>query len=219
MKLEFDPRSNVYAYKKENGDNENKGAPATIDGESRDTATLIIETAPIDIMPHSVHLFLEQVSNGLFDGTAFHINAAHIVQAGPSFLGGAAHSKFRHHPSLNSVVFQEYAPEMKHKKGTLGYHGRPGGPDFYVNMKDNSGTHGPGGQAHHFSTVAADADPCFAKIVRGYEVMERVHLSNVKIQTTMEYPVTIVEMKVLPSDFTLSMSGSLDENERDQEIL
>ena len=216
MKLEFDPHSNVYAYRKENDTEENNGDPAIVEGETRDVATIIIETAPIDIMPHSVHLFLEQVSNGLYDGTAFHINAAHIVQAGPSSLGGAANSKFRHHPSLNSVVFQEYAPEMKHRKGTLGYHGRPGGPDFYVNMKDNSVTHGPGGQAHHFSDVVSDADPCFAKIVRGYEVMERVHLSKVKYQTTMAYPVTIVEMKVLPADFALSDSGSLDDAEREQ---
>ena len=201
MTLSFDPQSNVYDNTKGNGNND-------------DTAIILIETASIEIMPHSVHLFLEQVSHGLYDGTAFHINAPHIVQAGPSLR--ESHSKFRHHPSLNSVVFQEYAPEMAHKQYTLGYTGRPGGPDFYVNMRDNSRDHGPGGQLHHASDLVTDADPCFAKIVRGYEAMERVHRSSViegGFHDTMAYPVTILEMKVLPADYALPVSGSSDEGE------
>jgi len=189
MKVGFDPRSNIF-------DEPDHG---------KSDATVLIETASVDVMPHAVYLFLEQVSHGLYDGTAFYINAAHIVQAGP-----ASRSKFRRYPSLNSVVFQEYAPEMAHKKYTLGYTGRPGGPDFYVNLRDNSREHGPGGQVHHMSDQVADADPCFAKIAKGYEVIERIHRSSVQeggFHDTMEYPVTILEMKVLEDGFQVPESS------------
>jgi hypothetical protein len=40
---------------------------------------------------------------------------------------------------------------------------RPGGPDFYVSIMDNTLNHGPGGQGQY--GLAAEADPCFAKVV------------------------------------------------------
>ena len=195
MKLEFDQNSNVYDDK-EDGD------------------TIILETAPIDYMPHAVYLFLEQVDHGLYDGTSFHRNAAHMVQAGPHFNlqhHTDPHSKFRHAPSLNSVIFQEYAPEMAHKQYTVGYPGRPGGPDFYVNMRDNSSLHGPGGQHHHTSDVVIDADPCFARIVSGIQTIERVHRSDVEesgFHDAIIHPVIITKMRVLPPDYVLPHSNS-----------
>jgi hypothetical protein len=33
---------------------------------------------------------------------------------------------------LDGVVFQEYSPKFPHEKFTVGYAGRPGGPDFYI---------------------------------------------------------------------------------------
>ena len=185
MKLEFDPKSNVYK-----------------DQTAGDR--VVLETASVDHMPHSVYLFLEQVSHGLYDGTSFHRNAAHVLQAGPS-ANPDKHAAFRHQPSLNSVMFQEYALEMSHKQYTVGYPGRPGGPDFYINMRDNSFSHGPGGQTHHYSDMLTDADPCFAKIVQGFEAIERVHKSEVEpggLRDAMAYPVRIVKMTVL-EDYVL----------------
>lgn len=190
MKLEFDRDSNVHSE---------------VDAGDE----VLIETASIDDMPHSVYLFLEQVDHHLYDHTTFHRNAAHLVQAGPS-VNTQAHTKFRKHPSLNSVIFQEFAPEMTHKQYTLGYPGRPGGPDFYVNMRDNSAIHGPGGQHTHYSDVILDADPCFAKIVRGFEAIERVHRGQVEGDVLL-HPVLIANMKVLPPDYVLPYSYSLDE--------
>lgn len=200
MKLEFDPDSNVY-------------------NDRNDGDEIILETASINDMPHSVYLFLEQVDHHLYDHTTFHRNAAHLVQAGPS-ASTTSHARFRHHPSLNSVIFQEYAPEMTHKQYTLGYPGRPGGPDFYVNMRDNSGSHGPGGQQTHYSDMMHDADPCFARIVRGWETIERVHRSATASTTTnteggdaILQPVLIAHMKVLPPDYILPHSDSDSEDE------
>lgn len=180
MKLQFDKESNVY--------------DETVSGDR-----IVIETASIEHMPHAVYLFLEQVSHRLYDGTAFHRNAAHLIQAGPS-ANSHKHANFRHEPSLNSVMFQEYTPEVAHKQYTLGYPGRPGGPDFYINMRDNSFLHGPGGQTNHYSDMITDADPCFAKVVEGYEACERIHRSDVQpggFHDAMIHPVTIVEMTVL----------------------
>jgi TolA-binding protein len=40
----------------------------------------VIEMAPFNLMPHTVYLFLEQVTHGLFNGTSFYRNAGHVVQ-------------------------------------------------------------------------------------------------------------------------------------------
>ena len=130
------------------------------------------------------------------------------MQAGPS-ISAQAHTKFRHHPSLKSVIFQEYSPQITHKQYTIGYPGRPGGPDFYVNMRDNSAVNGPGGQHTHYSDLILDADPCFARIVKGFEAIERVHRSAVE-GDVMLHPVLIAHMKVLPFDYVLTQSGSTD---------
>mmetsp|Transcript_10716 Transcript_10716/g.16894 ORF Transcript_10716/g.16894 Transcript_10716/m.16894 type:complete len:89 (-) Transcript_10716:149-415(-) len=52
---------------------------------------------------------------------------------------------------------------------SLPFPGRPGGPDFYVNLQDNLKAHGPGGQG------GTAADPCFARLVAGQEVVDAVH--------------------------------------------
>ena len=49
-----------------------------------------MELATAEDMPHTVYMFLEQVSHGLYNdgGVSFHHNAHHLVSAGPveSFL-------------------------------------------------------------------------------------------------------------------------------------
>jgi cyclophilin family peptidyl-prolyl cis-trans isomerase len=201
MKLSFDPESNV--YQDHPGDD-----------------VVIIETASIDDMPHSVFLFLEQIDHHLYDHSSFHRNSPHLIQAGPS-NSPASHARFRHHPSLQAVIFQEYAPEMSHKQYTLGYSGRPGGPDFYVNMRDNSALHGPGGQHHPYADISRDADPCFAKVIRGFEAIERVHRAAVMDSATndaMVHPIVIDSIKVLPHDYRPPPSPSrIDSTSKEEE--
>jgi cyclophilin family peptidyl-prolyl cis-trans isomerase len=149
-------------------------------------------------MPHSVYLFLEQVAHGLYNGTAFYRNAVHMAQAGPITSENQAH--FRHEASLNNVLFQEYNPEYPHQPYTLGYPGRPGGPDFYINVLDNSYIHGPGGQTTRNSDFITDADPCFAKVVKGFEAVDRLHRSSTEdtsaLHDAMEHPVFIKWMRI-----------------------
>lgn len=145
-----------------------------------------VEMAPLSLMPHSVQLFLEQVSHGLWDGSAFVWNPTHLILAAPhvrmpegtdvdsQHMADEAKRDEFGKAGFASVSFQEYSEDFPHKKWTVGFAGRPGGPNFYVNMQDNVRVHGPGGQTHG-DLSEEDADPCFGKVVAGYETLERLH--------------------------------------------
>ena len=87
---------------------------------------------------------------------AFHRNAGHVLQA------------FLRAPGARGLAFQEYDAQFPHEKLTLGFAGRPGGPEFYISTVDNVRNHGPGSQGSK-----TEADSCFAKVV-GADVVERM---------------------------------------------
>ena len=72
-------------------------------------------------------------------------------------------------PGARGLAFQEYDASFPHKKLTLGFAGRPGGPEFYISTVDNTRNHGPGSQGSK-----TEADSCFAKVVGGADVIERM---------------------------------------------
>jgi len=136
---------------------------------------VIVELAPLDLMPHAIHLFLDLVSNKLWDDTVFLHNEQmeHLMAAAP--IHYSTHNlKIDHLDSLpfQKLGFPEYSAEYPHKKYTLGFAAH--GPTFYVNTMDNSEPHGPGGQGHHL--LPNDADPCFGTITRGREVIDALVL-------------------------------------------
>jgi cyclophilin family peptidyl-prolyl cis-trans isomerase len=163
--------------------------------------TILLETAHLDAVPHSIQLFLEQVSHGLYDNTAFHLNAPHKLQAGPS-SNPQAHQVFRQHPSLNSILFQEYNPTFPHTQYTVGYAGRPGGPDFYINMKDNTNLHSlPSYDYNDYHNQDQNLqDPCFARVVAGVNVLQRLRQQPVGWEDVLLQPVTIQRMRVLSEE-------------------
>jgi cyclophilin family peptidyl-prolyl cis-trans isomerase len=167
---------------------------------------MVLELAPVDEMPHTVYWFLEQVHHGLYDKCSFHRNANHVIQAGPvgNFLTAPNEGLLKRfkESGFESVLFQEYSSEYKHYKYTLGLAGRPGGPDFYINMKDNDRLHGPGGQG---GNDADDADPCFARVVEGFDAVARMHQSDIDEDggyRHMRHNVAIQYMRLLPVDYT-----------------
>jgi len=183
MHVVTDPRSSIY--------------DAELDQES--SSTILIETASQEHMPHSVFQFLELVSKGSYDGTLIYRNAKHVLQAGPSSNPDQMERLRQKYPSLTGVAFQEYSPEMPHKKYTLGFPNRPGGPDFYINMLDNTRLHGPYGQMQHYGDVG-DADPCFGTVVQGRETIDRICKSDVEqsgFHDNLVHPVTIQKMFVI----------------------
>jgi hypothetical protein len=74
---------------------------------------------------------------------------------------------------------------------------RPGGPDFYINLRNNTNRHGPGGQTAYDDP--AEADPCFAKVIQGFDTLQRIHGAPVKEgdYNALVSNVAIVSMKVI----------------------
>jgi hypothetical protein len=68
---------------------------------------------------------------------------------------------------LDQLAFPDYSDNFPHLPWTLGFTGRPGGPDLYINKVDNKKSHGPGGQYQH--VLQEQGDSCFGKITRGKE--------------------------------------------------
>ena len=129
-----------------------------------------VETAPNEFMPHTVYFFMDLVEKRLWDGTVFIHEWYHVIQAAPISHG----INFR--DDFGQLAFPEYSDKYAHGEYTLGMSGRPGGPEFYINVQDNIDYHGPGGQPH--STILNDADPCFAKIVIGRDIIDEMKMIN-----------------------------------------
>jgi len=182
-----------------------------------------IELAPLEKVPHAIHLFLEQVDHGLLEDTHFYLNGPHIVQTGPQpnwgdheydeegfsdsvdttkseKISGNAISTIEKYErqaasakvpvydddeyesyyteedyyeedkrtkkyqdlGLAELAFPDYHHEYPHLPWTVGFTGRPGGPDWYINKVDNSIGHGPGGQTQH--DLHEQGDACFGTI-------------------------------------------------------
>jgi len=115
---------------------------------------ILIELAPIELTPHVVFVFLEIVRK--WTGGAFNRVAGHVLQT-------------RVDGQQSGLAFQEYHKDFPHKKFTLGYAGRPGGPAWYISVEDNTRNHGPESQGSK-----TEADGCFGKVLEGYALIERM---------------------------------------------
>eukprot|EP00591_Stephanopyxis_turris_P001257 CAMPEP_0195524750 /NCGR_PEP_ID=MMETSP0794_2-20130614/24785_1 /TAXON_ID=515487 /ORGANISM="Stephanopyxis turris, Strain CCMP 815" /LENGTH=312 /DNA_ID=CAMNT_0040655039 /DNA_START=492 /DNA_END=1430 /DNA_ORIENTATION=+ len=136
------------------------------------TRYITIELAPLHMMPHTIHFFLEQVSHRLWEGCSFLFNTGHIILAGSFSADDPSKDntdRFEN-AKLSKLAFQEYHDSYPHDQYTIGFAGRPGGKAFYINTRNNTHIHGPGGQKHH--DLEEEADPCFAKVVDGFDTLE-----------------------------------------------
>ena len=164
---------------------------------------LSIELAPLDLMPHTVNLFLQQVHHKLWDGCSVNTNADHIYQLGPSYEDDLK-EKYSHYEQfyergLDKVSYQEYSEQYRHKQWTVGLAGRPGGPDFYVNKVDNTVIHGPGGQTND-GDMHNEADPCFGRVADddSRRVLDEIGMIPTDAENgyAIKYPVVIVSARV-----------------------
>jgi cyclophilin family peptidyl-prolyl cis-trans isomerase len=147
-----------------------------------DETRFVVELAAMDEMPHTVYWFLDKVDQKLYDGCSFYANPDHVVMGGATrnFLTPPTTNLLKNFEDVgwDHVLFQEYSDSFPHDPYTLGLAGRPGGPSFYVNLKDNTKIHG------HDTIIAREdatnVDPCFAKVVEGFEAVDRMHRSPTK---------------------------------------
>jgi hypothetical protein len=140
--------------------------------------------APLEAAPHAVHVFLEQAHAGLWNSAWFYLNGPHVAQCGPRVASEedvdddklddreVALKPFAER-GLASLYYPEYSPLFPHERWTLGMTGRPGGPDWYINKKNNTVGHAPGGQGQ-LPLGDLYGDPCFARVVEGFDTLERV---------------------------------------------
>jgi cyclophilin family peptidyl-prolyl cis-trans isomerase len=156
--------------------------------------TFVAELAPLTWLPATVNNFLQQVHQGLWDRTAFHVNAKHVIMAHPFETVPKRH--LFDEKGLAEFSFLEYSKEFPHSKYTVGLNGNPIGPDFYINKMDNSEIHGHGGHQ-----LGGYAEPCFAKIILGWEVIDDMaHLQgSMVLEGLLDEPIQILRAKVLTS--------------------
>lgn len=132
------------------------------------SSSFVVELAPLDLLPHSVDTFLGMVSAGLWDGCSFVMNAVHVVKAAPLPIdGNDAKNKLEafEKEGLNHLAFDEYVEEFPHEKYTLGFSGGDS-PSWYINTENNTEIH--------------RGDPCFGKIVDGFEAIRKLSTQPAK---------------------------------------
>lgn len=186
---------------------------------------VVIEMASLDIMPHTVHLFLMQVHHGLWNGCNIQASARHIFQLGPSYreedkiAGGpmreddaaigtvdgdgdsgyiGPHFDHFFQRGLDKVSFQEYHESYPHAQWTVGLAGRPGGPNIYINKLDNRVIHGPGGQTNQ-QDMHNEADPCFGRVIDGVATLNEIAMipTDAERNEAIMYPVKILSARVM----------------------
>jgi len=159
-----------------------------------------IEMAPLDKMPHSIHLFLEQVDHGLWNGHDFLTNAPRLLRTGMAVGSSADFSNFEE-SGLGSLDFPEYHVDHPHEQWTIGFAGT--GPDFYINKGDNTNVHGPGDVD---AMVLQEADPCFGFVKEGKAILEKMYALPIKDKNSefeLRSPVRIVKATVLDNSADL----------------
>ncbi|GAX29543.1 hypothetical protein FisN_36Hh037 [Fistulifera solaris] len=136
-----------------------------------DTRSFVVELYPVDKLPHTVYFFLDLVTSHTWDDTVFLHHMNHVMATAPIdyYTQKVKHSHF-YSLGWATLGFPEQAKEYKHNKYTLGFSGQ--GPTFYINTIDNSYVHGPGSQRHHL--LPEDADPCFGKVIEGFDVVDAI---------------------------------------------
>lgn len=140
-------------------------------------------------MPITVYTFLQQVSLQLWDNTAFFLNAPHVLMSKTrsADLEESHYSNFEEN-QVAHLPFKEYSEEYPHTQYTLGMSGRDVvGPDWYVNVVDNTENHGSKG----------GAEPCFGEIIVGRETIDLITRLPMRDGVLLENPVSIVKARIL----------------------
>jgi len=148
--------------------------------------TFVIELASLDIMPHSVFIFLEMVSTGVLDGCSFILNVLHVLKTAPIPYDGSSVAlkakAFKNHGLETGVAFREYSHAYPHNQYTVGF-AADDSPSFYINTKDNTDLH--------------QGDPCFGTVVKGFETIERLQNFPTKNGIWFEEKIGIKSARIL----------------------
>jgi hypothetical protein len=143
-------------------------------------------------MPHTIKTFLEMIERETYVDGTFILAKDHIILGGLSDPHDAENNQrltermlqHGYHPD-GALLFNEYSDEYPHVQGTVGFTGGRSGPIFYVNLMNNSENHG------------ALRDPCFAKFIQGFNLLERIAQMPKDEDGRSELPIYIVRAEIL----------------------
>lgn len=164
-----------------------------LDGSPSGEESFVIELAKNT--PHAALLFLDMVSQNLWDGCSFVMNNQDAVRASPvPYDPNDSEDKALkfENAGLGSFSFAEFDPDYFHQKYTVSFLGSVGpsqhaGPTFYVNTQDNGQRHDEvGGNA-----LLVGSDSCFGHVVEGFDAIERLKAMPTFGRIWMKAPVGI----------------------------
>jgi cyclophilin family peptidyl-prolyl cis-trans isomerase len=150
--------------------------PYRIRVQVRDDANVpsffVIETALSIEMPHAIDHFLRMVERKLWDGLALVYEAnSKLIMASPISMDDDSHTwageRFVR-AKLTHMAFTEYSPSFPpahHRKFSVAFSGRPGGPNFYINL-DNE------------SEFAHEHESTFGVVLEGRDVLMKLSLQK-----------------------------------------
>jgi cyclophilin family peptidyl-prolyl cis-trans isomerase len=129
----------------------------------------VVELAPLSLMPHAVHHFLQMVSNRLWDGLAMvhQGHASNVVQATPLHAKTTQRADDRFEKAkITKLSFAEHHRKYPCLPYTLAFSGTPGGPDFYITVENDTDVHTVDEKIHD------EGESCFGRVVEGKEVID-----------------------------------------------
>jgi hypothetical protein len=173
--------------------------PYRIRVQVRDDANVrsffVIETALSIEMPHAIDHFLRMVERNLWDGLALvYETSSKVIMATPISLDDDIHSwageRFVR-ANLTHMAFTEYSPTFPpphHRKFSVAFSGRPGGPNFYINLENES-------------EFAHEHESTFGVVLEGRDVLMKMFLPTMgKIDSdASKSMLTIESMEMLPN--------------------
>ena len=169
---------------------------------SKNPQFIKLELAPLDLMPHAVSTFLEQVDQKLWDGQTFDVHAGHVLLARPDPTNPNSNDATVNKEDVPTVMFAEYNDKFPHEKYTVGFPGRPNaGQDFYINLQPNVVHHSP--RFVQDETTGAEkfieGEPCFGKIVDAHSkmVVDEMDKLGVGKEGILEKKVVIVSARLI----------------------
>lgn len=156
--------------------------------------SIVFEFAPLNSLPHVIETALNIFHDKSLNGGTFIMSRGHILVFGPVDPHDEENNSRLEQKMVDvdlfpegALMFTEYTPEQPHSQYTVGFNAR--GPVMYINMVDNTARHGPESRK--------DPDPCFARVVEGVDVIQRIAQVPTLEDDSLEYPVYIVDSEVL----------------------
>ena len=168
--------------------------------DSVENESILIELAPLDLMPHTVHTFLKMTSKKLFSKATFVLVQPHILVLGPEDSFDKENNAILKERMMSegyqpngALLFGEFTPEYPHTQYTIGFNRRRG-PTFFINMRDNSRSH----RSYYTDDGSyVEGETCFAKIAEGLDVIPRILSLKKTDGDTLESAVYLVDSQLV----------------------